>query len=290
MICQRTTKAVIYIFTQSVFSADVYLDDFYGAEVPALAETAFASLQTLFDSLGLASSPEKDSPPAIEMICLGILVNTVDLTLRVPDSRLGELSDELQLWLSRDCFTIKELQSLIGKLSFVTSCVHASRIFLSRLLNALRSFPSRAKQQPVTSEMRLDLQWWKTFLPLFNGVSVIKPAEWSFANLHFSTDACMVRGGATCLDKCITFAFPDFVLSATTHISALELFAIIVAVTFWAPVLQHQRFIISCDNEAAVTVINSGATKDPFMQRCLRELWFLSALHDFDIRARHIPG
>ena len=53
---------VIYIFTQSGFSAHVYLDDFYGAEVPALAKMAFASLQTLFDSLGLASSPEKDSP------------------------------------------------------------------------------------------------------------------------------------------------------------------------------------------------------------------------------------
>ena len=26
------------------------------------------------------------------------------------------------------------------------------------------------------------------------------------------------------------------------------------------------------------------------MQHCLRELWFLSALHEFDIRARHIPG
>lgn len=76
----------------------------------------------------------------------------------------------------------------------------------------------------------------------------------------------------------------------TTHISALELFTIVVAVKFWAPVLQHQRFIISCDNEAAVTVINSGSTRDPFMQRCLRELWFLSALHDFDIRTRHIPG
>ena len=84
MICQRTTKAVIYIFTQSDFSADVYLDDFYGAEVPALANTAFATLQTLFDSLGLVSSPDKDSPPAVEMVCLGILVNTEDLTLRVP--------------------------------------------------------------------------------------------------------------------------------------------------------------------------------------------------------------
>lgn len=138
--------------------------------------------------------------------------------------------------------------------------------------------------------MRQDLLWWNTFLPLFNGVSVITPDEWSFANLRFSTDACMVRGGATCLDKCITFAFPDPVISVATHISALELFTIVVAVKFWAPVLQHQRFIISCDNEAAVTVINSGSTRDPFMQRCLRELWFLSALHDFDIRARHIPG
>ena len=154
MICQRTTKAVIYIFTQSDFSADVYLDDFYGAEVPALANTAFATLQTLFDSLGLASSPEIDSPPAVEMVCLGILVNTEDLTLRVLDSWLRDLSDELRLWLSRERFTMKELQSLLGKLSFVTACVHVSRIFLSRLLNALRSFPSHAKHQPVTRAMR----------------------------------------------------------------------------------------------------------------------------------------
>jgi len=44
MICQRTTKAVIYIFTQAGFSADVYLDDFYGAECPSLADNAFATL------------------------------------------------------------------------------------------------------------------------------------------------------------------------------------------------------------------------------------------------------
>ena len=61
-------------------------------------------------------------------------------------------------------------------------------------------------------------------------------------------------------------------------------------ITFWDPVLQHQRFIISCDNEAAVTFINSGSTRDPFMQRCLRELWFLSALYNFDIRMQRIPG
>ena len=106
------------------------------------------------------------------MVCLGILVNTKDFTLRVPESRLRELSDELHLWLSRVRFTVKELQSLLGELSFVTACVHASRIFLSRLLNPLRSFPSNAKSQLVTLEMRHDLAWWQTFRILFTLGSV----------------------------------------------------------------------------------------------------------------------
>ena len=54
----------------------VYLDEFYGAECPSLADNAFATLQSIFDTLGLASSPEKDSPPAFVMVSLGILVNS----------------------------------------------------------------------------------------------------------------------------------------------------------------------------------------------------------------------
>ena len=26
------------------------------------------------------------------------------------------------------------------------------------------------------------------------------------------------------------------------------------------------------------------------MQRCLQQLWFISALHDFELHVRHIPG
>ena len=38
------TNTVIYIFTKAGFSADVYVDDFYGAECPSLADNAFATL------------------------------------------------------------------------------------------------------------------------------------------------------------------------------------------------------------------------------------------------------
>lgn len=126
-----------------------------------MAKTAFAALQSLFGSLGLASSPEKDSPSATKKVCLGIHVNTDDLTLRVPDSRLLDLLDELRLWSSPEHFTIKELQSLLGKLSFVPACVRSSRNSLSRLLDTFRIFPSSVyvTNQPVTPEMRQDLAW-----------------------------------------------------------------------------------------------------------------------------------
>ena len=57
MICQRTTKAVVHCFTQLGFLADVYLDDFYGADLPARASTAFTSLKQLLQELEFKLHP-----------------------------------------------------------------------------------------------------------------------------------------------------------------------------------------------------------------------------------------
>ena len=264
MICQRTTSAVIYIFTQRGYTADVYLDDFYGAERPDRASHAFRDLQTLFDCLGLQASPEKDCPPATTMICLGVEVDTNAFCLRVPRARLDDLLLELTHWKDRTSYRLKDLQSLLGKLSFITACVKSGRIFMSRLLNNLRVFPSSRRTVPVSHDMKLDIDWWVTFLPLFNGVSLIKPDAWSFDDFQFATDACLTGGGATCQDQCFSLVFPLNIVKEAVHITALELFVVVVAVRVWAPLLAHHRFIVSCDNEAAVTVINSGITRDPF--------------------------
>lgn len=65
---------------------------------------------------------------------------------------------------------------------------------------------------------------------------------------------------------------------------------IVIAVNDWAPQLPGSKFIISSDNSIAVVVINSSASADPFMQCCLRQLWFTFALFDFEVRAEHFPG
>ena len=290
MICQRTTKAVVYCFTQAGFFADVYLDDFYGADVPARAPLAFQSLKNLLHELGLRTSPDKDCPPSTNMVCLGVEVDSEHFTLSVTATRVQDLLTELAFWASCEFYTLKQLKSLLGKLSFVAACVTPGRIFMSRLLNNLRAFPSSRPRLKVSADMQADIDWWLTFLPLFNGTSLIKPRHWEFDDLQFTTDASMNAGGATCLDECFTCKFPEDIVRAAQHITALELYTIVVAVRFWAPKLYQRKFIVSCDNEAAVTVLNSGSSKDSFMQRCLRQLWFTAALYDCELTARHIPG
>ena len=168
---------MVYCFTQLGFFADVYLDYFYEADTPAPAPSAFQSLQDLLDELGLQSSPDKDCPPSTHMICIGIQVDSDNLTLSVPLSRVQELLDELKHWSSPTTYTKEQLQSLPGKLSFVTACMKPGRVFMSRLLHNLRSFPSHRVRHPVSHHMKADIAWWLSFLPVFNGVSLIKGTQ-----------------------------------------------------------------------------------------------------------------
>lgn len=148
MICQRTTKSVAYILKTEGISVDVYIDDFYGAESTDSSDLFFQRMNSLFAEaeLGLMDAPEKDSPPSHEMLCLGIWMNTLDMTLSVPAFRVEELQLELNTWLTKCSFTKRELQQLLGKLSFVSACVRPGRAFMSRLLNALRSCSSAPRR------------------------------------------------------------------------------------------------------------------------------------------------
>ena len=141
-----------------------------------------------------------------------------------------DLRTESHIWQSSTSFTKRQLQSLLGKLSFVTACVKPGRIFMACLLNSLRECRRpTAHRHPISASMLFDIQWWLDFLPRFNCVSLIKPSLWDFEDLNFSTDACLYGGGAICKTECISFVFPDCISSDTLHINALELFMIIIA-------------------------------------------------------------
>ena len=98
----------------------------------------------------------------------------------------------------------RELQSLLGKLLYVTKCVCASRPFLNRMMDTLRA---AHKQDTIVidCEFRRDLNWFTKFLPKFNGVAFFnhKPIH-----THVELDASLEGLGAMCCQEIYAIALP----------------------------------------------------------------------------------
>ena len=47
---------------------------------------------------------------------------------------------------------------------------------------------------------------------------------------------------------------------------------------------------IYCDNENACFAMQTGRSRDSYMQHCVRELFLLYAMHDIEVWAFHRPG
>ena len=69
------------------------------------------------------------------------------MTLEVTPDREVEISLLEESWLKKKKSSLKELQSLLGKLHFIAGCVRPGRIFVSRLLNWLPSDTVGNKQK-----------------------------------------------------------------------------------------------------------------------------------------------
>ena len=288
MACQRTTNCITHLFAERGFSCTNYIDDFGGCDTPEHAFDAFNELQTLFCELGIESSPEKDSPPATSMVFLGILFDTIAMTLSIPAAKVQELLDRIRQLLHRKQISYHDLQSLLGLMSFVTACVHPARIFMSALLNGLRGLQHN-QRLVISPEIKADLLWWLQFLVRFNGVSMIPPPVYN-SDILF-TDACLFGIGGHFRDQCFHAQFPADISSTQTYnINVKELLAIIVALRLWGRHMQGNRILLRSDNMDAVLAINNRRSRSPLIQQCLRVIWYICAIYDFDLHAEHIPG
>jgi hypothetical protein len=239
--------------------------------------------------LGIEEAKNKASEPNTRLAFLGIWFDTNKMTMEVTPDRLIEIKELTKSWLGREFATVKEVQSIIGKLNFVAKCVKPARLFICRMLNFLRSMPKKGKTR-ISADFTDDIKWWLRYLPRFNGISLISYETWSQPDQLIASDACLVGCGATCGKEFFHSEFPSFIVAECLHINALELLSLVVAIRLWAGNLKGKMLTVLCDNEATVWVINTGKTRDTFMQRCLRELCYISATNDIQLFAKHIPG
>ena len=106
---------------------------------------------------------------------------------------------------------------------------------------------------------------------------------WRNDPLYLSINACGTGAGGFFAGQYFHTPFLHFVVHQFGHdINILELLTVMAALKLWATFLRGQRLVLRYDN--------SGRSRSPGMQCCLREIWFLSAAWDFEVIATHIPG
>ncbi len=290
MMCQRVTSGIAYLQKQDGYELVNFLDDFGGCETQEKAQEASDNLGAILKDAGLEEAKDKEWRPAQVMEFLGVLFNTLTLTMEVTPDRLVEINEILRLWQGKRVASKRELQSLIGKLIFVAKCVVPGRLFISRMLEQLRKLGQGHHKFRLSGEFRKDLAWWRAFMGVYNGVSVIPEQVWSYPDASLATDACPSGCGGHCGEEFFHTRFPVSILNQALHINALECLGVIVAVKMWGRRLSGLKIRLYCDNMVTVSVINSGKARDSFLLSCLRELCFWCARYECCVRAVHLAG
>ena len=236
LACQRTTNTIAHIF-HSVYHHHCvnYIDDFGGVESSHDdALEAFQDLETLFNRLGLESSPEKDCPPSTRMVFLCLIYDTATMTLEVPEDKLSRTFALFSHWLSSPRTTKSDLQSLMGKLSYICACISPRKIFMQRMLSELCRLPHKSSRFMPSSALLADLRWWNKFLAVYNGVSLLCSFPWIDKTVLFWTDTCISGIGSFFDGRFFHSSYPPFINTALLSIASLEMLAVTVGLKLWS--------------------------------------------------------
>ena len=161
-------------------------------------------------------------------------------------------------------------------------------MFTNRMLQNLREMPKRGSES-LSLGFKKDLAFFLELLPKYNGVRLLlkKPIE---GQEQLELDACLTGCGAVTGKEYYMEEFPSEVKDRQHTIAHLELLNVVVAVKVWADTWQHRSIKVSCDNINACLALQTGRSRDSFMQDCIREIFMVCSRSDIQLAAEHKPG
>jgi ribonuclease HI len=138
-----------------------------------------------------------------------------------------------------------------------------------------------------------DIAWWRRFIVEYNGISAFIdpiPVEMRALGSTIFTDSSGKMCAGVWGDTWFWYTFTEHDNILVPDIHHKEMYAIVISCLTWASLLSGKTILIYCDNQSVVEVITNGRGRDTILMKLLRELWFCSATHSFQIVARHLPG
>ena len=176
----------------------VYVDDFWGCNTRAKAETTFNCLKTTLIKLGLKPSakPGKTIPPTQHLTWLGFVIDTNlrragIVQISADPAKVKKLTATLWHMKTTRKASKQKLEKLLGLLVHVAVTIYGSKAFYKHII-ALIHDPQYTGEMSHSqyNSFRKDAQFWLTMLKDYDGKALI--IELPCINTHYiATDACI---------------------------------------------------------------------------------------------------
>ena len=274
-----------------------YLDDFFLCNASRSAcQSDVANLMDLFAYLGVPLAPDKVCGPSRMLTFLGIEIDSVQQLARLPADKMRDLLTLIDAWGDKTRCTKRELLSLIGHLSFAAKVVKPGRLFLRRLIQASTTVSHLHHRIHLSTDMRHDIGWWRSFLPTWNGVSYFQDPPVSSDDIHLFTDASALGIGGVFGRKWFSVPLSHFrdvswfpSSDGPFDINFWELLALLAAFFTWSDLFRDKQVTIHTDNMPLVYVWSRGSRNASIM-RLVRALFMCTAQYNANLVLRHISG
>ena len=286
-----------------------YLDDFlvFG-DTYLECQKVQTALITLLGDLGFLVSWKKCSTPSTSVRYLGIIIDSVNMTLSLPDDKLVKLRKELDFFVDRTRATKKQIQRLCGILAHGAKVIRGGRTFSRRIIDLLSGLGEGNPRIRLSEEFILDLQWWREFAAEFNGQEYIIYPNSGEGHI-FATDASLSGYGLVSdYDWQGGFfnaqSYPEgyykcdlshghwinVQVQDSQNINYLELVPIWLALQRYSNVWKDTHVLCLTDNTQVVAALRKGHSLNKQSMVLLRKIFWICAMNNIYITPKHIPG
>ena len=184
-------EALNYMMSKNgTTDVDNYLDDYFtcGAVGTNQCSDNLKIMLNTCKECNFSVNPSKVVEPTPVLEFLGIVIDSLSMMLCISETRLRDILSQLEKWSGRRKCTKRQLLSIIGKLTFVSKVVRSGRTFVRRMIETSKRVQALHHRIRLNAEFQKDIQWWLTYLPSWNGVSVFYDEDWTH-----SADMCVDR-------------------------------------------------------------------------------------------------
>ena len=202
---------------------------------------------------------------------------------------------------------VRLLQQITGTLNFFCCAIPSGRPFIGRMYKAIASVASEGKKVNPNFKVRLnkgiqeDLTMWVKFL---TEPSFAQHREIPFTTFLGGSDSgpLIYADSASCATKGFGCVFPEkglwtfgswpreFFAQKKPNIMFLELYAIVIAVDTWVPLLRNKQIRLRSDNMSTVYELNKKSSHKLEHMALLRHLTHTCLSFQIYMTTRHQPG